>query len=66
MRTETTRQAIYAERPAEMGYGVGNVAASIRIIEKYQARPEDASRTMGSRPLEGATILSAPGSATCR
>ncbi len=59
-RTDSTRQAIYAERPAEMGIGVGNVASSVRVIEKYQAKPEETSKTMGARPLEGVTVLLRP------
>jgi hypothetical protein len=59
-RTDSTRLAIYAERPAELGMGVGNVASTIRTIEKYQAKPEDASKGLASRPLEGATVLLCP------
>ena len=59
-RTESSRQAIYAERLAEAGIGIGNAASTVRTFEKYQAKPEDASKTMGSRPLEGATVLLRP------
>jgi hypothetical protein len=59
-RTESSRQAIYAERPADMAQGVGNVASSIRVIERYQVKPDEGSKTMGPRPLEGASVLIRP------
>jgi hypothetical protein len=58
-KTESTRQAIYAERPVEMG-GIGSVVSTVRTVEKYLARPEDAAKTMGSRPLDGVTVLLRP------
>ena len=58
-RTESTRQAIFSERPAEIG-GPGGVAAVTRAFERFRAKPEDPSRTMGSRPLEGVSALIRP------
>ena len=58
-RTESTRQAIYAERPAETG-SVGVVVSTARVYEKYLAKPEDASPGAAGRPLEGATLLVRP------
>ncbi len=58
-RSESTRQAIFTERPAEAG-GLGGVAAVTRTFERFRAKPEDPSRTMGPRPLEGLTALIRP------
>lgn len=59
-RTETNRQVIFAERPAETAAGIGNVTSTVRAVERFQAKLEDASKMMGSRPLEGATVLVRP------
>jgi hypothetical protein len=59
-RTELSRHTIYGERPVELTHSVGNVFASVKTIQKYQAKAEDASKTMGARPLEGATVLVRP------
>ena len=58
-RTETSRQAIFTERPGET-IGTGIVASTVRTFERFRARPEDASRTMGARPLEGLTVFVRP------
>jgi hypothetical protein len=55
---EASRQTIFVERPAEL-IGAG-VSATVRSIERFRARPEDPSRMMGPRPLEGLTILIRP------
>jgi hypothetical protein len=59
-RVETTRQVIFAERPAEMTLSLGNVASAVRVIEKYQAKPEEAAKGSKVRPLEGLTVLIRP------
>lgn len=59
-RTDLTRQAIYAERVAEQGMGAGNVLSTVRSIERYQAKPEDSSKPIGVKPLEGAVVLVRP------
>jgi len=56
-RNDSTFQTIYAERPAEMGVGVGNVASTVRVIEKHQVKGSQGS---SSPSLEGATILIRP------
>ena len=52
-RSESTRQVIFVERPAEAEAGVGPVGATVRAFERFRLRPEDPARTMGPRPLEG-------------
>jgi hypothetical protein len=58
--TDSTRQAIYTERPAELLSGTASVTSTYRTIEKFQVRPLDASKMMGSRPLEGASVFLKP------
>jgi len=55
-RSETTRQSIYVERPAEQS-GMAGVSAAVRAYERFRIRPEDPSRTMGARPLEGLSVF---------
>ncbi len=56
---ETTRQAVFVERAAELT-PQGVVAGSVRSFERFRVRPADPARTMGARPLEGLTVLSRP------
>jgi len=58
-KSETTRQTIFVERPAEQ-VGLGVVSGSVRSFERFRLRPEDPSRTMGARPLEGLTVYYRP------
>ncbi len=51
-RTETTRQAILTERPAEVN-GSGGVTAVSQTFERFRVRPEDPSRTMGRGRSKG-------------
>jgi hypothetical protein len=53
---EASRQTIFVERPAELN-GTGGAAATVRTIERFRARPDDPSRMMGPKPLEGLTAL---------
>jgi len=54
-RSETTRQSIFVERPAEQAT-LGGVSATVRSFERFRLRPEDPTRTMGARPLEGLAV----------
>ena len=58
-RTESTRQVIFSERPAENS-GPAGVTAVTRTFERYRAKPQDPSKTMGARPFEGLTALIRP------
>ena len=54
-RSETTRQTVFVERTSEQA-GVGGVNGSVRLVEKFQLQPLDASRTMGPTPLDGLAV----------
>ncbi len=56
---ESTRQSVFVERATETT-SQGVVAGSVRAFERFRLRPEDPSRSMGARPLEGLTILYRP------
>ena len=58
-RAESSRQAIFTERPVEV-LGPGVVASTSRTFEGFRARPEDASKTMGPRPLDALTAYVRP------
>ena len=58
-RLESSRQAIFTERPAVMG-DQGVVTSTTRTFEAYRARPEDSSKMMGPRPLDGLSVLVRP------
>lgn len=58
-RTESTRKSIFTERPLELG-GVGTVASVARTYEIFQAKPDDPTRRLANRPLEGVSVLVVP------
>ena len=58
-RVDSTRQSIYAERPASLG-PLGVVVASARRVEASVVKPEEPSKRAGPKPLDGVSTLIRP------
>jgi hypothetical protein len=58
-RVDSTRQVIYAERPASLG-PLGVVVTSARRVEAYVVKPEEPSKRPGPKLLDGISVLIRP------
>ncbi|WP_435021871.1 hypothetical protein TA3x_002604 [Tundrisphaera sp. TA3] len=58
-RSETARQLVYVERPAEVSTQ-GIPAATVRTFERFQVRPGDAAEAVMPRPFEGLSVYCRP------
>jgi len=59
-RSESSRQTIFVERPAEVAGPGGVASASARTYERFIARPDDPTRAMGGRPMVGLSVAVRP------